>query len=370
MKILRIASRIIVGLVFVFSGFVKGVDPLGTAYKLSDYFFAFGMEFMDPFVLPLSIVLIATEFVIGFALLLGVRMRLASWGVMVFMVFFTILTLYLAIKNPVHDCGCFGDAIILSNWGTFYKNLVIMAFTVIIFINRKCYKPAFCAKAEWGVVGLGVIIIVGISWYCLSHLPIIDFRPWKIGSSMIEENAAPPKSFVTYKNKNTGETKEYLSTNYPWDDSVWMSNWEFVSSRVEQVDHPSNELKIEDAEGNDVTNDLIRNPSYQFLLVMYFVKDAAEEPFDKINRFYEKCQEENISFVGLTGSAPQATEKYMEKMDAEFPMYHADEIALKTVVRANPGLVLLKNGTILGKWHYNDMPAFKTFKEEYLENGE
>ena len=213
MKAIRLISRIFVGLVFIFSGFVKGVDPLGSAYKFEDYFYAFGLEAIASWALPLAILMIAAEFIIGWALLIGVKIKPAAWGVMLFMVFFTILTLYLALEDPVEDCGCFGDAIILTNWQTFYKNLIIMVPTIIVFFGRKKIKPLFCCKVEWGIVLVGLAIIVGLSLYCLRHLPIIDFRPWKIGTSMIDENAAPPKSYVTYKNKKTGESKTFSGWN-------------------------------------------------------------------------------------------------------------------------------------------------------------
>lgn len=370
MKAIRQISRILVGIVFIFSGFVKAVDPLGTAYKFEDYFIHFGMEALIPWALALSIIMIAAEFIVGWSLLVGVKIKLGALGLLIFMVYFTILTFYLALKNPVKDCGCFGDAIILTNWETFYKNLVIMVPTLIVYFGRKKYKPLFCCKAEWAVVFAGVAIVLGISYYSLRHLPIVDFRPWKVGTSMINENAAPPKSYVTYKNKETGEEKEYLSTNYPWNDSVWMSEWEFVTSRVEEIERPENEIKIDHLDGYEVTNEIIGNPEYHFLLVMYYIDEASTSSFKEINELYKKCEENNISFVGLTASLRSTIEKLQEEQNLEFEFYNADDISLKTIVRSNPGLVLMKNGVIKAKWHHKDIPTFEEFKEKFLEKAE
>lgn len=370
MKAIRLVSRILIGLVFIFSGFVKGVDPLGTTYKFEDYFYAFGMETWAPWAQSLAIIMIAAEFIIGWALVIGVKIKPAAWGLLLFMVFFTILTFYLALEEPVKDCGCFGDAIILSNWGTFYKNLIIMVPTLIVFFNRKKYNPLFCCKAEWVVVLAGVTLIVGIQLYSLRHLPIIDFRAWKVGSSMINENAASPKSYVTYRNKKTGEEKEFLSTNYPWDDSVWMSKWEFVTSRVEETEKAENEVKIDHLDGYEVTDDIIKNPEYHFLLIMYYVDKANTESMEDINALYEHCNKNDISFIALTASLRSSIRKFKEKNNAEFEFYNADDISLKTIIRANPGLVLMKNGVIKGKWHHKDIPSFKEFEEEFLAKAE
>lgn len=214
MKIIRNLSRILTGVVFIFSGFVKSIDPWGFTYKLVDYFEAFQLEWMEPTALYLAVLISAIEFLIGFALVFNSRIKLASWEILIFMVFFTPLTLYLAIKNPVNDCGCFGDASIMSNWETFYKNLVLLALTLIVFIQRKKFTPSWKIKQQKSIVAIGLIFILGLSFYCYRHLPIIDFRAWKIGNDMVTE-APKPKVYLTYKNKNTGKTKEWKSKNLP-----------------------------------------------------------------------------------------------------------------------------------------------------------
>jgi uncharacterized membrane protein YphA (DoxX/SURF4 family) len=366
MKYLAIVSRIIVGAVFIFSGFVKAVDPLGSAYKFIDYFAAFNLTWLNDFAVILGVALSAIEFLIGAALFVGVRTKIASWLALLFMAFFTPLTLYLAVNNPVSDCGCFGDAIIMTNWQTFYKNLIIIAFTIIAFLWRKKFKPLMSCKKEWIVVFLLALIPVGISIYGLRHLPIIDFRPWKVGSSMKIEGDVEDKYYVTYKNKETGETKEYLSPNFPWDDSTWVANWEFVDQRIEAVPFPETYIYMGDADGQDYFKDYTQHSDFQFLLIMYYIEDACLKHIEEIKNLSMKSFENNIGLVGITGSTPEVTNKFIQDYQIPFDIYYSDEITLKTIVRANPGLVLIKEGVVLKKWNHRDIPEFDEIEFDKL----
>ncbi|HRZ76357.1 MAG TPA: DoxX family membrane protein, partial [Bacteroidales bacterium] len=178
MKAIRTISRIFLGAVFIFSGFVKAVDPWGSAYKFHDYFTAFHMEWLTGLALPLGVALCLAEFMIGVGLLFGTRMRFFAWALMVFMTYFLFLTLYLAIANPVSDCGCFGDAIKMTNWETFYKNVVLMVPTLIVFFGRHRYSEPYSRKGQALVLGLGAAVLLGTSVYSYRHLPLIDFLPW------------------------------------------------------------------------------------------------------------------------------------------------------------------------------------------------
>ena len=191
MKIIRSLARIIVGIVFVFSGFVKAVDPLGSTYKFIDYFNDFGMEFLVPLAFPLAVVLSSLELVMGISFLFGYRMKLVSWAVLLFMSFFTVLTFILAIYNPVSDCGCFGDALILTNWQTFWKNIIFMLFTIIVFSGRNSFPSIRGAIAEWGILAFFFSGAIGLSSYCNNHLPILDFRPYKVGTHIPTASAIP-----------------------------------------------------------------------------------------------------------------------------------------------------------------------------------
>jgi len=256
--------RLITGLVFIFSSVVKGIDPLGTDYRIVDYLEAYGWYFLVDSSFILSIVLISAEFLIGIALLLKLKGRLAALGVLIMMAIFTPVTYFDAMYNMVPDCGCFGDAVKLTNWETFYKNIVLMIFALIIFFNRK--KTDIRIPGGVQVIMLA-LILAAFDWficYNYAHLPVVDFRDWKVGNDMKSTGKETVVNYLVYKNKSSGEVKEYVSPDYPWNDSVWMSEWEFVNQHIDDsqliLKHG---LLIEDEAGNNVTEDLIENPGYQ-----------------------------------------------------------------------------------------------------------
>ncbi|MCF8296430.1 MAG: DoxX family protein [Saprospiraceae bacterium] len=361
-KWLQTVSSIIIGIVFIYSGFVKAVDPWGSMFKFIDYFEAFNAGFFNPTALYLAILLSALEFMLGFALLFRIRVKIASTLVLLFMLFFTVLTLYLAIENPVPDCGCFGDALIITNWQTFYKNLIIMVFTMIVFLNRKTIVISMKAIFQYLILIIGAVFILGVSIYSNMHLPIIDFREYKVGSLMA---ADPPKTIVylTYANKNTGEEEEMLSTDLPWSDSIWMSEWEFKDQRYEIIgDNVANELKITDSDGGDV---YLEKEGFQFVMITYYVGKAHKKSFEKLNILNEEAEKAGIPFFGISGSIPEDIETFRHEVQAMYPIHNADETALEAVIRSNPGLLLLKDGVILGKWAWRDLPTFEELDEEF-----
>ncbi|HYW95838.1 MAG TPA: BT_3928 family protein, partial [Bacteroidales bacterium] len=274
MKILRLISRLITGIVFIFSGFVKAVDPLGSTYKFTDYFNAFHLGFLEPLALPLAIVLSSTELVLGITLLLGYRMRAAAWVLLFFMSFFTLLTFILALTNPVTDCGCFGDALILTNWETFFKNVVLMGFVLILFTGRSKFTELRFPAVEWGVVALFFAITVVFSLYNYNHLPVLDFRPYAIGTNieqgMIIPEGAPEDVYSTelmYKNKKSGEEKVFSMKDFPKDTLTW----DFVDARSELVkrgyEPPIHNFNIVAPNGVDITDHILTRSGFTFLLI-------------------------------------------------------------------------------------------------------
>jgi uncharacterized membrane protein YphA (DoxX/SURF4 family) len=351
----------------VFSGFVKGVDPLGTAYKLEDYFIAFNWEFFIPSALFFSIVLCTFEFMIGVMLLLNLRMKVASWILLGMMAFFTVLTLNDALYNPVPDCGCFGDAIKLTNWQTFYKNLVLLPLAILVFIYRKKFSPFTSSGKQWLITLFFVGAFSGFSYMCYSHLPVLDFTEWKTGHKLYPENPKPVKYYLTYKNKKSGEVKEYLSPDYPYNDSIWMANWEFVSQRVEDPNtYYGKSLIISDTSGNNVTESIIRNPDYQLIVNSYDLSKANRKAFVKLDAFCDSAYADNIPTAVLVSASSADIAQFAKENKLHLDFYTTDDIVLKTIVRSNPGLLLLKDGVILKKWHYNDFPDYADFKK-YLE---
>ncbi|MDP4291873.1 MAG: DoxX family protein, partial [Bacteroidota bacterium] len=259
MRIVANICRILTGLVFVLSGFVKGVDPLGTAYRLEDYFQVFHMTWLLPAALFFSILLCTFEFTLGVALIFSIRLKLTAWVLLFVSSFFTVLTFFDALNNSVPDCGCFGDALKLTNWQTFYKNIVLMVLTVIIFSRRKRTVPCFLPKNEIRFTSIILVLFAAFSVYSYAMLPVIDFLPFKQGARLISKVAPEPKIYLTYKNIKTGETKEYLSPNFPWNDKVWMSQWVFQSKRV--ITTSDNDMiNVQDYQGADVTREVLSNP--------------------------------------------------------------------------------------------------------------
>jgi len=363
-------ARVLLGLVFIFSGFVKAVDPMGSMYKFHDYFQAFGMEWMIPVSLYLGFLLFCLEFILGFSFLFNIKMKFFSWIMLLFMSFFFILTFVLAIKNPVSDCGCFGDAIILTNWETFYKNIGLMIFALIALAGSKKIKNRYPNVTQYGIVLIGLSIVLWISVYSYRHLPMLDFMPWKIGNRISEKVVAQEeKADITllYKNKETGETLEYTTKTLPWQDTVFFKKLEFIDQKKKIIQEyrpaPIHDFMLDDANKANHNAEIIGNPGYQFLLVSHDITKAEKSVFTLLNVFYEQCLKDTIGFAALCGSDFQTIDYFRHDVKADYEFYTVDETALKSVVRSNPGLVLLKNGVVIDKWAWRDFPNYKEFKE-------
>jgi len=366
MKLFANICRLLVAAVFLFSGFVKGVDPLGTAYRIEDYFIAFGTGWAIPLSLFLSIFLCAVEFTLGAALLFNFRLKIMAWPLLLMMAFFTILTLNDAIYNPVPDCGCFGDALKLTNWETFYKNVVLIILVIIIFAYRNKYRSIFVPRIDnWGLV-IVFLLFSYFSFHQYRHLPWIDFLGWKVGADLVPDNPGQAKTYLMYRNIATGEEKEYLSPNYPWNDTVWQKEWEFVSQRTDDSGVlKGHSLQIFDAEGNDLTEVYVNNPGYQFLVASYDLKSASVKGFKKIDKLHADMVSDGHSLVVLTGSLETDIREFKKGFQPDLEFFNADDVELKMMVRANPGIILLNDGVVLGKWHWRDLPDYEELKEEF-----
>ena len=372
MKFTAVVSRTLLGLVFMFSGFVKGVDPMGVAYKITDYFIAYNMHWAIPASLFLSILLCSFEFSLGALLFLNVKIRLIAWLTLLLMIFFTVLTLIDAISNPVPDCGCFGDALIITNWQTFYKNIVLMILVVLLFLGLRKIHRSYSKGWEYVIIIIVFFGFAGFSFYNYNHLPMLDFRAWKVGNRMIPENPLPVEFYATYKNKTTGEEKEYLSKDIPWQDSAWMANWEWVSRR----EYNPNTIgflgfSISDENGKDVTSQIVGNPEFQFIVFAEDLDKANKKVFGKFNQLSDQSEKRGYGFVCVTSSVADKVNAFREKYHINFDFYRADDTSIEAIIRSNPGLMLMKNGVVLAKWHYHDVPDFndidfKGLEEKYL----
>jgi uncharacterized membrane protein YphA (DoxX/SURF4 family) len=374
MRVLRIISRTIAGLTFIFSGFVKGVDPLGFTYKLQEYLEAYHMDWLHNLATPLVVILCMIEFTIGVMLLFGVKPKLTSWLAFIMMFFFTGLTLLSAINNPVTDCGCFGDAVKLSNWATFYKNVVLIIIVIFLIMSGKHARPVFSKYNEFAITVCGAGILLYVSIISLRHLPLIDFLPWKAGNKISEQVIATPEiseSILRYKDIKTGQIYEYTSKTLPWQDSVKMASmkWDTTIKKVIQAykEAPIHDFVITDENGNILTDQIVNNPKLQFILVAYDITKTNKDAFADINKLVAGCDKDSISFVGLSGSVFATIETFRHDVQAMFPFYNVDETALKTMIRSNPGLLLLKNGMVIDKWGWRDIPIYEKVKEKYMK---
>ncbi|MFZ4521889.1 MAG: BT_3928 family protein [Bacteroidales bacterium] len=369
MKILRTVFRILVGLVFVYSGFVKGIDPLGTVYRMEDYFIAFNIPMFIPLSIYLTVFLCTLEFLLGISMLFNIWIRKTVWLLVPMMLFFTILTFFDAVYNIVPDCGCFGDALKITNVQTFLKNIVLMGLVLPIFAWRKKYRSLLPSAGDISVLLLTIVSFSAMSIFCYRHLPLKDFMGWKVGNQVNKKATLPVTFYVTYKNKKTGEEKEYVSPNYPWNDSVWLADWIFTNQRV--VDPNKDQglvLRVEDQHGTDYTSSVLDNPDYQFILVAYNLQETHPEGFLRILPLYKKATLDGYSFICLTNSLPSEIKKFRMNHGTAFDYYNSDDVVLKTMVRSNPGLILMKNGIVLGKWGFRDFPSYDEVKATFMNN--
>ena len=374
MRLVKNLCRIIVGIVFIYSGFVKGIDPLGSDYKFTDYFNAFGMGWMNATTLFFSFALSLTEFLIGIALLFNLWVSRMAWGSLLFMAFFTPLTLVLALTNPVSDCGCFGDAMILTNWQTFWKNIILLLLAIMIFMYRKEYKSSLPLVGQFSFLALAGAGMLCLSVYCYRHLPVLDFRPYAVGKNITEgmrlpEGAEPDQYEVTlkYKNKQTGEVQSFTEENYPWQDTL---NWEYESSSERLVKKgyitPIHDLVIEHPTLDNITEEILEDDNHTILAVAYNLTQSDVQYQPAINRLAEYAQEKGIRFYGLTSSSERDIETYKKRYHVSYEFCTADEIQLKTMIRSNPGVIILREGTILDKWAGKDVPDVKELQDTDL----
>jgi uncharacterized membrane protein YphA (DoxX/SURF4 family) len=354
-EIVILILRLLVGSVFIFSAVVKGIDPLGTAYRVEDYLEAYGWYFLVDFSLWLAVALILLEFLLGISMFLRLRFRLASLGILLIMVFFTIVTYFDAKLNLVPDCGCFGDAIKLTNWETFYKNIVLVVIALVLFLWRKNAKQHLSLWIHYTILMFFLLVFSGFMYYNINHLPIVDFRSWKVGKDMKTIGEDKVKVYVSYKNKETGEIKEFLSPDYPWGDSAWLSKREFIGQRFDNSSLvKKHDLIIEDSLGNVFTKELIENPGTQVLIISPDLYTIDKQGLAKALALRWNIGDE-VNIAVITGSSFDLAASVF-KSYSNVEVYFADDILLKAMIRSNPGLVILKNGIIVQKLHFKDIP--------------
>lgn len=362
LKMIVNLCRIIVAVTFIFSGFVKAIDPIGTQYKLQDYLGAIGIAGILPnwTLLAVAVFLAAIEFCIGIFLLFAIQRRLISKLTVAFMTFMTMVTVWIVVADPVKDCGCFGDALHLTNTETLIKNIVLLVCSLAIM-----YRPLamfrFVSKSnQWIVTNYTIVFILVSSGLSLYYLPIFDFRPYHIGVNIprgmeIPKGAKLPQFKTTFIMEKNGQRKEFTLDNYP------DASWKFIDSKTVQTSEgyipPIHDFSITDNKtGLDLTNSVLSHKGYTFLLIAPHLETADDSNFGDIDRLYEYAQSYDIPFYCLTASTTKAIKRWIDLTGAEYPFCITDEAVLKTIIRSNPGLLLLKDGTIINKWSHNNLP--------------
>ena len=350
-------SRVLLALVLVLSGFVKAVDPKGTMYKLQEYADAFSIDaFSNEWLLFFAIILAAAEFLIGVFLLMGAYRRFMATIAFLVFIIFTPFTLYVAISDIVPDCGCFGDAIGMSNIASFLKNLFLLSLSVIVFLGRRRFVVNITAKNRWMVSLFAVFYIAFVETISLSYVPVLDFRNYAVGNNLRELVQGENDTYkLVMAFEKDGETRLFEQDSLP--DEPWM----FVENRsllVAEGRKPViGDFAILDWESDyDVAEDILADTGFVCIVVAEFLEEASVGRVDKINDLYDYCLDQNVTFLAVTASGEEDIELWRKRTGAEYPVYWADNMLLRSMTRANPGVVLLNDGVIVGKWNVAAMP--------------
>jgi uncharacterized membrane protein YphA (DoxX/SURF4 family) len=400
MKIFIRLIQFLVGALFLFSGFIKAVDPLGTGYKMRDYFTSFQGDFpkfnwLWNFMLDTSttwaVIMLVFELALGLALIIGWRTKLTLWLTLLLMLFFTFLTGYTYLSgytmshwyNPgswvfnakdmkVTDCGCFGDFIKLKPYTSFYKDVVLDVLILILMFGRRHMYTLLRDTFGTAIVAIGTL---GSLLFCFSNylwgLPMIDFRPYAVGKSIPEGMTLPPNAVkdsiqMVFIYEKAGRQVELTMDDLKNVDSTY----KFIDRKdkmIREGDRAAiHDFTITSSDGTEVTQDVLSMDKV-FLLVAYDITKSNEEVQNKVNDFAALCQKDGIEFIGLSGSSSKLVDDFRHKHNSMFDYYSTDETVLKTMIRSNPGLMLLKRGTVTAMWHHSNFPTFDEVKQKYLK---
>jgi uncharacterized membrane protein YphA (DoxX/SURF4 family) len=378
-------ARVLVGGLFIFSGFIKANDPLGFSYKLKEYFEVFqndtGLSFFELFAhiaLPLAIIICASEIILGVMLLIGYRIDLTLWLLFAQIAFFTFLTFYSACYNKVTHCGCFGDFLKLKPWESFWKDIALLILITLLFSGKENIKELFAPMMTNTLFTIGLLFSLGFPIYTYRNLPIFDFRAYAPGmnikANMKYTATYKPAEIETgfiYENLKTGEKKHFNLKNYPWQDTL---NWKwFATDNVvikDAIDAPKiTDFNVNNLDGQPITDSLLNNKSFSFWLIMYDLNETEENKtlISEINDFYKLATIEKYQFVALTASGPSDIDAFKHKHNALYDFATVDQTVLKTMIRSNPGLMLMKEGTVIANWHWRNWPGYSEVKQTRMK---
>ena len=355
--------RLLLAATFILSGFIKAIDPLGTQYKLHDYLTAMSLDALVPSwaTLVAAVILAAVEFALGMYMLFAIERRRTTRMVLVLMACLTALTVWIAAADPVEDCGCFGDAITLTSTQTLVKNIVLTACAAVTAVWPRSMPRLISKSNQWIVRNYTIVFVIATSTVCLYGLPMFDFRPYHVGADLrkgmeIPEGAQQPTFVTTFVLRKDGVTREFTLDDYP------DSTWQFVDSHTTQTSAgyvpPIHDFSIQTIPGgDDITDSIVQSRGYTFLLIAPTLENADDSNFGEIDRIYEYAQDYGVPFYCLTASGERGISRWRDITGAEYQFCHTDETTLKTIIRSNPGLVLIKDGVVIRKWSHNQLPT-------------
>ncbi|MCW8981091.1 MAG: DoxX family protein [Altibacter sp.] len=363
MKVIVGVSRIFVGILFLISGLIKLNDPVGFSFKLKDYFApdVLDLEFLVPYALLIAIFVVIYEVLLGVMIIIGYAKRFTLWSLLLMIVFFTFLTFYSAYFNKVTDCGCFGDALKLTPWESFTKDVVLLVLILILFFGKRYLQPFFTSGTRSIIVFASFVGCLGITYYVLQHLPIIDFRPYKIGANIQEgmtiPEGAPQPIFEYHWKFNIDGEEQVITTNgdYPQVDGT------FIGVETEEIQEgyepPVHDFSIE-RNGEDFTTQFLDEKDL-IVIVVYNLANSEKEGFAAIRKVTDEALAKGYKVIGMSASSPEVMGEVVKEYQLNFDFYFCDETTLKTIVRSNPGILELQKGTIVQKLHFNDAEDLK-----------
>ena len=356
-RILDHFVRFVVGGLFIFSGLIKLNDPVGTQIKLEEYFEVFSTDFghffewFIPFALPIGLILIVIEVVVGIAVLINYEMKKTTWVLLLMILFFSFLTFYSAYFNKVTDCGCFGDAIKLTPWESFYKDLVLLVFIAHLFFYRRKYDSLLRTKEGHGVIALVTMVSLYLGVYAINHLPFIDFRPYKVGNNIPEQMIASESPIIEYVFEKDGQ--EVRSINYMSEKDGYKYKDSYVLNQEATI-APITDYNVIAVNGDDMTESTFQG--LKLMLIIYDVTKADTDEMSEIKSLLDEL-EGKVEVIAITASGEADFEAFRHEYQLAIPYYLSDATVIKAMIRSNPGMMLLKDGTVLGKWHNNDIPS-------------
>ncbi len=360
LKLLTHFSRFFVGVLFIISGLIKLNDPVGFSFKLEEYFSqdVLNLTFLEPFALAIAVFMVIVEVILGIMLLIGYKKKFTLWALLLMIIFFTFLTFYSAYFNKVTDCGCFGDAIKLTPWGSFIKDIILLIFILMLFVGYKFIKPLFNNKLSIAITGITLVLCIFMGYWVLNHLPIVDFRAYKVGTNIqqameIPEGAPKSEYEITFIYSVNGQNKEYKMEEL----NTLPEGATFVDRKEKLLQEgfiPSIQNFSIEKDGEDYTLTILEEPKI-ILVIAYDLEKACPKGLDKIKEVEKLADQYGYTIIGLTATSADSSRPIVAKHDIKIPFFLTDKITLKTIERSNPNFVVLNHGTVIQKVHYNDI---------------